>query len=46
MRAVWDGLPLGRRRGVVDLLVEVRVLRTKPGARTFDPSASRQLGER
>ncbi len=37
--AVWDGLPLSRRRGVVDLLLEVRVLRTKPGARTFDPEA-------
>ena len=38
VRAVWDGLPLGRRRGVVDLLLEVRVLRTKPGARVFDPA--------
>lgn len=39
VRAVWDGLPLSRRRGVVDLLLQVRVLRTTPGARTFDPNA-------
>jgi len=37
--AVWEGLPLSRRRRVVDLLLEVRVLRTKPGTRTFDPEA-------
>jgi hypothetical protein len=38
-RTVWDGLPLSRQRGVVDLLLEVRVLRTTAGARTFDPAA-------
>jgi len=39
--AVWKGLPLSRCRGVVDLLLEVRVLRTQPGARTFDPECVR-----
>jgi hypothetical protein len=34
---VWRGLPLTRRRAVVDLLINVRILRTKPGARIFDP---------
>ncbi len=38
-RKVWDGLPLSRQRGVVDLLLAVRVLRTTPGARVFDPGA-------
>ena len=33
----WADLPLARRRAVVDLLLEVRVLRTSPGARTFNP---------
>lgn len=41
VRAVWDGLPLSRRRGVLDLLLSVRVMRTKPGARTFDPACVR-----
>lgn len=38
---VWEALPLSRRRGVVDLLLSVHVLRTKPGARTFDPECVR-----
>lgn len=37
MQAAWDTLPLSRRRGIVDLLMTVRVLRTTPGARLFDP---------
>jgi len=37
VEAAWDALPLSRRRGVLDLLLEVRVLRTQPGARVFDP---------
>lgn len=37
VQSVWDSLPLSRRRGAVDLLLTVSVLRTKPGARTFDP---------
>jgi len=39
VEAAWDALPLSRRRGVLDLLLEVRVLRTQPGARVFDPQA-------
>ncbi len=35
---VWAGLALSQRRAVVDALVQVRVLRAKPGARTFDPA--------
>jgi site-specific DNA recombinase len=37
VQAAWDDLPLSRRRGVVDLLMSIRVLRTTPGARVFDP---------
>ena len=37
VRAVWDSLPLARRRAVVDLLVEVRIVPSRPGTRTFDP---------
>ncbi len=40
-QVVWDGLSLGRHRGVVDPLREVRVLFTNPGARTFEPEAVR-----
>ncbi len=36
---VWDDLPLSRQRGIVDLLLAVRVLRTTSGARVFDPAA-------
>ncbi len=39
VRAVWDGLPLSRKRGVVDLLISIRVLRTSPGARVFKPES-------
>jgi hypothetical protein len=39
VRKVWDELPLSRLRGVVDLLLSVRVLRTRSGARVFDPEA-------
>jgi len=38
---VWDRLGLSRRRGIVDLLLTVHVLRTQPGARTFDPDCVR-----
>ena len=37
--AVWDQLPLSRRRAVVALLLDIRVHRTRQGARVFDPSA-------
>ncbi|SDY67912.1 Site-specific DNA recombinase [Modestobacter sp. DSM 44400] len=37
--AVWDQLPLSRRRAVVALLLDMRVHRTRQGARTFDPAA-------
>ncbi len=39
VQAAWDALPLSRRRGVLDQLLEVRVLKTQPGARVFDPKA-------
>lgn len=38
VEAAWQSLSLARRRAVVDLLLTVRVLRTQPGARTFDPA--------
>jgi hypothetical protein len=31
VRAVWEGLPLSRQRGVVDLLLSIRVLRANQG---------------
>lgn len=34
---VWAKLPLTRRRAVIALLLEVRVLKAQQGARTFDP---------
>jgi hypothetical protein len=37
--AVWDQLPLSRRRAVVALLLDIRVHRTRQGARTFDPQS-------
>ncbi len=37
--ALWDQLPLSRRRAVVALLLDIRVHRTRQGARVFDPSA-------
>lgn len=39
MPAVWDGMALSRRRAVVDLLLSVRVLRGRRGAREFDPES-------
>lgn len=36
---VWAGLPLTRRRAVVDVLVTVTIHRAAQGARTFDPDA-------
>ena len=39
VRAAWDALPLGRRRAIVDLLMTIRVLRARQGARTFDPES-------
>jgi site-specific DNA recombinase len=39
VRKVWHALPLSRQRAVVDLLLACRVLRTKSGARVFDPEA-------
>lgn len=37
--AEWEALPLSRRRAIVDLLVEVRVLPTRKGAQHFDRTA-------
>ncbi len=39
--AVWERLPLSRRRGVVDLLVTVSIDRARRGQRTFDPGSVR-----
>lgn len=41
VRAVWEALPLTRRRAAVDLLMAVTVHRAVPGARTFDPEQVR-----
>jgi len=38
VRTAWDALPLTRRRAVVDLMIEVRVMRAEQGARSFDPA--------
>lgn len=38
---VWGRLPLSRRRAVVNLLVEIVVLRAQQGARVFDPESVR-----
>lgn len=39
---VWEGLPLHRQRGIVRVLMDVRLLRSRPGRRPggsyFDPS--------
>ncbi|MGZ4666216.1 MAG: recombinase zinc beta ribbon domain-containing protein, partial [Frankiaceae bacterium] len=37
--AKWATLPLSRRRGVVDMLLDVRVLRSPRGRHLFDPDA-------
>ncbi len=39
VRKKWDGLPLSRQRAIVDLLLHIEVLRTRPGTRVFDPTA-------
>jgi hypothetical protein len=39
VRDLWEQLPLSRRRAVVALLLDIRLHRTRQGARTFDPSA-------
>ena len=39
VRAVWDGLPLSRRRAVVDLLMTVTVLPVGRSGNAFDPDA-------
>src|SRR3954466_15927029 len=39
VQAVWQALPLSRRRAVVDLLMTVTVHRTRSGVRAFDPQA-------
>ena len=36
---VWETLPLTRRRAIVDMLLTVRIMRAKQGARTFDPES-------
>lgn len=38
-RYPWDTLPLDRKRAVVNLLVEVTILRVRPGRRPFDPDS-------
>lgn len=42
---VWAGLPLTRRRAVIDLLVTVTVQQTAPGTREFDPEQVQIVGE-
>jgi site-specific DNA recombinase len=37
VRELWEGLPLSRRRAVVALLLDIRLHRTRQGARVFDP---------
>ncbi|MGY1985453.1 recombinase family protein [Blastococcus sp. SYSU DS0669] len=39
VRELWDRLPLSRRRAVVAVLLDVRLHRTRRGARAFDPAA-------
>jgi site-specific DNA recombinase len=39
VRKKWERLPLSRQRAVIDLLLHIEVLRTKSGARVFDPQA-------
>lgn len=41
VRAGWEALPLGRKRAVVDALLVVTVLPTRPGQRGFDPTSVR-----
>jgi hypothetical protein len=36
---VWETLSLTRQRAIVDLLTNVRIMRTTQGARTFDPES-------
>jgi site-specific DNA recombinase len=36
---VWGGLPLSRRRAVVDLLMAVTIEKAQQGARVFDPES-------
>jgi site-specific DNA recombinase len=38
VRDLWAQLPLSRRRAVVALLLDIRVHRTRQGARIFDPA--------
>lgn len=38
VRALWQKLPLSRRRAVVALLLDIRLHRTRQGARVFDPN--------
>ena len=45
-RRVWDGLSLTRQRAIVDLLMEVRIMRTKQGARVFDPESVELIPKR
>jgi len=39
--AAWDALDTDRRRAVVALLMDVTILRTRRGARSFDPAGVR-----
>jgi len=39
VESAWRQMTLSQRRAAIDLLVVVRVMRTKPGARTFDPES-------
>jgi site-specific DNA recombinase len=39
VRDLWEQLPLSRRRAVVALLLDIRLHRTRQGARIFDPAA-------
>lgn len=36
-QAAWDSCPLDRKRAIIDVLVEVRILRSPAGRKPFDP---------
>lgn len=39
--AAWDALDMDRRRAIVSLLMDVTIMRTRQGGRTFDPESVR-----
>lgn len=42
-RKAWGSLPLSRKRAIIDALVEVRLHRSRPGRRPFDPETVQVL---